>query len=231
MATIRYGEAMTNFGDPTDQIHIRSLQPTLATATAATFTDKNGAMIKLTGTGLTYGVEGVTGGSLTGIEAIAAGGGKLITMTGLSALAAPVVADFLATGSVGLELLDGNDRMFGSSKSDILAGGGGNDRLFGGAGRDVLGGMDGRDQLTGGAAADIFIFAPNQGVDTVMDFEDSGVRTDDFISVVPRFMDKMVMTQEGDDVLLTFGRAGSLLILNQTVAEMGADDFLGALPF
>jgi Ca2+-binding RTX toxin-like protein len=231
MAVIRYGEAMTSFGDPTDQIHIRSLEPTLATPTLATFTDKNGAAITITGAGLTFSALGVTGGTLTGIEAVAADGGKLITMTGLSAEAAPVIADFLATGSVGLALLDGNDRIFGSTKSDLLLGGGGNDRLFGGGGRDILGGMNGRDQLTGGGAADIFVFAPNKGVDTIMDFEDSGGRRDDFISAAPRFMDKMVMTQEGDDVLLTFGRSGSLLILNQTVAEMGIDDFVGSIPF
>jgi hypothetical protein len=36
----------------------------------------------------------------------------------------------------------------------------------------------------------------------------------------------MVTTQVGNDVLLDFGKAGTLLILNQTVAEMGADDFV-----
>ena len=40
MAVIRYGNAMTNFGSPLDQIHIPSLLPTTTTLTFASLTDQ-----------------------------------------------------------------------------------------------------------------------------------------------------------------------------------------------
>jgi Ca2+-binding RTX toxin-like protein len=45
---------------------------------------------------------------------------------------------------------------------DTLTGGAGRDRLIGGAGNDLL---------TGGADSDIFRFNPNDGLDTITDFE------------------------------------------------------------
>lgn len=232
MAIIRYGEAMTDLGNPIDQIDLPSMSPTVATGTFASLTDKNGAVVNLTGSAFTYSLAGLTGGTLTGLEMIAPGGASLFSITGLNVLAADYVAGFLASGFVDISLLGDNDKVIGSSKADLMFAGGGNDRLFGGGGRDVMGGMDGRDQLTGGAGGDVFIFAKNTGVDRVMDFADSGGRADDFIGVKAAQYDAMQMTQEGADVLLDFGRLGKLLILDQTLAEMGADDFLvGALPF
>jgi hypothetical protein len=63
-------------------------------------------------------------------------------------------------------------------------------------------------------------------MDTIMDFADANAASDDVIGVRKAMLDKMVTTQVGNDVLLDFGKAGTLLILNQTVAEMGADDFV-----
>lgn len=232
MAVLRYGEGLTDYGNPVEQIDLPSLTPSASSATLVTLTDKNGAVVSITGTGLAVGPGGISGGTVTAISLVAAGGVSLFSITGISTAAAPFAANLLATGGVDIALLDGNDRIFGSSSGDLLAGGTGNDRIFGGGGRDVLGAMDGRDQLTGGANADVFVFAPNTGQDRIMDFVDDNGRADDFIAVRPVFYDKMVMTQEGADVLLTFGKAGSLLILNQTVAEMGIDDFVkSGLPF
>ena len=231
MAVIRYGEAMTNFGNPVDQIDIPSLLPTTATLTAASLTDKNGGVVNITGTGLKYSFAGITEGIVTGVALFAPGGGALFSITGISEQAT-LVQGFLATGVVTIALLDNDDKVYGSSKSDLLIGGAGNDRVFGGGGRDYLGVMDGRDKLTGGAGPDVFVFATNKGQDVVMDFADNNAVSDDLIGLRPAMYDKMVMSQVGGDVLLDFGKSGTLLILNQMVAEMGLDDFTTTgLPF
>ena len=86
--------------------------------------------------------------------------------------------------------------------------------------------------MTGGAASDLFVFQVNKGVDTVIDFADTGARGDDYIAVTRNLYDRMVMTQQGSDVLLDFGRAGAVLVLDQAVGEMGVDDFwFKGLPF
>lgn len=65
----------------------------------------------------------------------------------------------------------GKDKLYGGDGSDRLEGGNGKDHLFGGAGIDRLYGDGGRDFLTGGAGKDVFVFAPGQGRDRVLDFE------------------------------------------------------------
>lgn len=151
---------------------------------------------------------------MTGIALFEPGEGSLFSVIGVSADAATLAANFLATGDLDASLLDGNDR------------------IFGGGGRDLLAGMDGRDQMTGGTASDLFVFQVNKGVDTVIDFADTAARGDDYIAVTRNLYDRMVMTQQGSDVLLDFGRAGAVLVLDQAVAEMGVDDFwFKGLPF
>lgn len=65
---------------------------------------------------------------------------------------------------------DGADSLAGGNGSDLLAGDAGADLLIGGAGNDVLMGGAGDDRLQGGAGADRFVFAPNGGTDTIVDF-------------------------------------------------------------
>ncbi|MCB1517473.1 MAG: endo alpha-1,4 polygalactosaminidase [Hyphomicrobiaceae bacterium] len=66
----------------------------------------------------------------------------------------------------------GNDILQGFAGDDRLSGGKGDDDLFGGRGKDKLNGGMGKDALTGGANADRFIFAPDNGRDDVLDFQD-----------------------------------------------------------
>lgn len=75
---------------------------------------------------------------------------------------------------------DGNDVLHGGAGRDLLFGGTGDDELFGekssdtlfgGDGRDLLRGGSGNDTLSGGAGADTFIFADNDGHDTISDFQ------------------------------------------------------------
>ena len=59
---------------------------------------------------------------------------------------------------------------FNYSDNDELHGGTGNDTLTGGAGDDTLIGGVGDDLLTGGQDSDTFIFAADDGIDTITDF-------------------------------------------------------------
>ncbi|WP_421726158.1 beta strand repeat-containing protein [Bauldia sp.] len=89
-------------------------------------------------------------------------------------------------GKDGDDLLKGgkdDDKLYGEGDNDTLKGDNGADKLFGGGGDDILKGGDGKDKLeggkgndtlTGGGGKDKFAFdAPNEGVDTITDF-DSG---------------------------------------------------------
>ncbi|MEM1391948.1 MAG: DUF4347 domain-containing protein, partial [Cyanobacteria bacterium P01_H01_bin.150] len=65
----------------------------------------------------------------------------------------------------------GNDQIKGGGGDDILNGGADNDWLLGNDGNDLLIGDLGDDLLNGGSGADVFYFAsPNQGFDTILDF-------------------------------------------------------------
>ncbi len=55
-----------------------------------------------------------------------------------------------------------DDLLVGLAGTDVLSGGAGNDRLIDG---------DGMDFLIGGAGADIFVFADDDRLDVVLDFE------------------------------------------------------------
>lgn len=57
--------------------------------------------------------------------------------------------------------------------SNTLEGGAGDDALYGGGGADQLIGGSGDDTSTGGAGADEFWFSPNEGRDTITDFNAS----------------------------------------------------------
>ncbi|WP_375505141.1 calcium-binding protein [uncultured Nostoc sp.] len=66
---------------------------------------------------------------------------------------------------------DGNDVLQGNASNDALVGGLGSDILAGGDGNDDLVGGLGKDILTGGDGADKFYFnSPDEGIDTITDF-------------------------------------------------------------
>ncbi|HHP7230983.1 MAG TPA: spondin domain-containing protein, partial [Xenococcaceae cyanobacterium] len=76
---------------------------------------------------------------------------------------------------------NGNDWLLGGAGNDLIQGGQGNDSLLGemgndllqgGSGDDLLDGGVGNDLLQGGGGEDRFVIAPDQGVDTILDFQD-----------------------------------------------------------
>ncbi|NJM61836.1 MAG: calcium-binding protein [Oscillatoriales cyanobacterium RU_3_3] len=83
-------------------------------------------------------------------------------------------------GADSLVGFNGEDILFGDRGFDSINGGDGNDSLYGGKGNDLLAGGNGddllagqlgEDTLTGGLGKDVFLLAPEQGIDTILDFE------------------------------------------------------------
>ncbi|WP_159978047.1 calcium-binding protein [Roseobacter cerasinus] len=72
--------------------------------------------------------------------------------------------DFILAGA-------GDDTVNSADGDDVTYGGSGDDLLLGGAGNDTLTGDAGTDTLTGGSGADVFVFKPNTGTDTIIDFD------------------------------------------------------------
>ncbi|MBQ3337338.1 MAG: hypothetical protein IJG80_08055 [Selenomonadaceae bacterium] len=65
---------------------------------------------------------------------------------------------------------NGDDTLRGGKGNDYLSGQNGNDKLVGGSGKDSLWGGKGDDTLYGQSGDDVFIYKPNEGKDTIMDF-------------------------------------------------------------
>ena len=59
----------------------------------------------------------------------------------------------------------------GGKGIDILFGGKGDDKLIGGKGNVSLSGYTGNDSLWGGKGDDVFAYRPNEGTDTITDFQ------------------------------------------------------------
>ena len=103
----------------------------------------------------------------------------------------------------------------------------GADTLTGGAGDDTLTGGRGNDTLTGNEGADTFVFAADQGDDTVTDFTDG----EDLIDLsaftdISQFSD-LTATQEGNDVkidLSAYG-GGTITLQNILLADIDGNDF------
>ncbi len=116
----------------------------------------------------------------------------------------------------------GADTFEGLRGADTLTGNGGNDRLIGGRGDDIL---------TGGTGADIFVFKKGDGHDDINDFKHSdGDRIELALgSLFNSFAEVKAVAQaagaQGEDTLLKFGAADSILLHGVSVASLAASDF------
>ncbi|NEQ67514.1 MAG: tetratricopeptide repeat protein [Symploca sp. SIO2D2] len=91
--------------------------------------------------------------------------------------------DDLLRGGTGNDTLlggSGNDYLIGDAGNDLLRGGTGDDTLLGGSGNDylvgdadddLLNGGAGNNQLIGGSGSDLFVLTPEEGVNTIIDFD------------------------------------------------------------
>jgi len=81
-----------------------------------------------------------------------------------------------------LHATSGNDTLYGfDGGDDTLNGLAGNDTLYGYGGNDTLNGGTGNDYLNGGSGNDTYLFAKNDGVDTL--YDESGTNTFKFTNL------------------------------------------------
>ena len=103
----------------------------------------------------------------------------------------------------------GNDSLAGGNGDDYLSGGSGNDKLFGNAGNDTLWGGTGNDTLYGGEGVDTFIYKPNEGTDTILDYQ-SG----ELLQITDSTFKNAVFSSK--TLTLTINGGGSIIFKNVT---------------
>ncbi|HEV2505356.1 MAG TPA: calcium-binding protein [Mesorhizobium sp.] len=90
-----------------------------------------------------------------------------------SGVRADLAGTFSGTGDAAGDTFSFVDGLSGSAYADDLYGDQWGNTLSGGGGNDWLSGRNGDDSLYGGAGADTFVVAPNNGWDTIFDFQDN----------------------------------------------------------
>ncbi|MBE9098896.1 Calx-beta domain-containing protein [Vacuolonema iberomarrocanum] len=140
----------------------------------------------------------------------------------------------LMWGNLEADLLNGGagaDRQFGGDGRDRLNGQGGNDVIRGGADRDVLRGGPGNDRLMGDAGSDLIQTGPGsdriviragQGFDRVTDFANG----QDRIVLGDIEFGQLTLQQQGNDVNISLGGEGLLLLQNLEVGQISQADFV-----
>jgi len=128
--------------------------------------------------------------------------------------------DDTVIGGKGADLLYGDDLLLRSSGKDTLKGGIGDDFLLGGRGDDALfGGMDN----------DTFIYFPDFGHDTIVDFQDEPGAEDVIEFATAMFADAATVlaasVQVGEDVVITFDADNAITLRGVNLADLGEDDF------
>lgn len=110
--------------------------------------------------------------------------------------------------------LHGDDRIMGGAGHDKLYGNGGNDHLWGGADHDELTGGEGNDVLSGGSGSDVYLYAPGDGNDVIINDDPAYLRNDVLRFGEGIFAEDVVLAGIGNDSLeVTFqSNAGRILI-------------------
>ncbi|MET3339213.1 beta strand repeat-containing protein [Bradyrhizobium ottawaense] len=132
--------------------------------------------------------------------------------------------------SVGHDtILGGVTSVAGSNFNDTITGSGGNDQLFGNGGNDLLSGGAGNDGLNGGIGADTFVYAAGGGADTIGDFLQADADKIDLTGIpgVSTLADVQALaTQQGPNTVINFGNGDTLTLLNVTLSNLTAADFI-----
>ena len=171
---------------------------------------------------------------LAGNDWIASGGGndvlfggtgndEMLGGAGDDVLMGGAHGDFLYGGG-GNDDLDGgsgDDNIWGQWGENTITGGAGEDWLRGGTGNDIIHGGADDDVMWGGAGRDTFVFVVGDGRGEIRDFED-GV---DVLSMIGLSFDDLVITQNGDATLISYG--SDEIELSQTpITQIDSADFL-----
>jgi hypothetical protein len=127
----------------------------------------------------------------------------------------------------------GLDTVHGGTGADTIWGGGGDDLIAGGAGDDMIASGAGTDHLWGGPGADSFVFYRNYGTTHIRDFSAAEgdalhLATWLFGGTIPSA--EQIVQQHAhltpDGVVLDFGAANTLIILNGVTTMAGLADHI-----
>jgi uncharacterized repeat protein (TIGR01451 family) len=136
-------------------------------------------------------------------------------------------------GDDSLTGFTGDDILFGNRGFDNIKGGDGNDSLYGGRGNDILTGDNGddlivgqigEDTLIGGLGGDVFLLAPEQGIDKILDFE----KGEDLIGLSGGLtFSQLSITAGNSATLISIASSGQVLASLKGVASnlLGIEDF------
>ena len=122
----------------------------------------------------------------------------------------------------------GDDELYGGNDDDLLMGDGGDDELYGGAGDDTLDSGTGDDTLTGGEGSDTFVFAENEGSNTITDFNVAEDTIDlRLIQQAVAYSDLTITDKtDGTGVTITHTALGGTITLNGVSAsDLSASNF------
>lgn len=104
-----------------------------------------------------------------------------------------------------------DDTIYGTNDADVIRGLAGNDYLDGMEGADTIHGGKGDDTVAGALGSDVYIYANNDGNDTVWDGPESGA-----VDVL-RFKDlnlrDLTMTRSGEDLVITVNDTNETITL------------------
>ncbi|MGY3038072.1 VCBS repeat-containing protein [Bradyrhizobium sp. USDA 4354] len=133
-------------------------------------------------------------------------------------------------GSVGHDtIVAGVTNVSGSNFNDTITGSSGNDQLFGNSGNDLIGGGAGNDALNGGIGVDTFVYASGGGADIIGDFVQADADKIDLTGVpgISTLADiQALATQQGPNTVIDFGNGDALTLLNVTLSNLTAADFI-----
>lgn len=133
-------------------------------------------------------------------------------------------------GSVGHDTITGGvTNVAGSNFDDTIIGSASGDQLFGNNGNDLLDGGAGNDFLSGGLGADTFAYATGSRADTIGDFALAQTDKIDLTGVagISTFAEiQALATQQGQNTVIDFGNGDTLTLLNVTLSNLTAADFI-----
>ena len=119
-----------------------------------------------------------------------------------------------AAGFNRLEGSTDNDILLGGGGNDLLDGGDGNDSLSGGSGDDILIGGLGNDTLDGGAGSDRYLFAVEDGTDTISDYDPSTAYSDTVVFGEGIVASAFALSKRGNDLQVRLNENDSLILKN-----------------
>ena len=185
----------------------------------------------------------LTGGNSSFVGSVSnriSGGDGADTIRGGSAIGGPGPAAYNhLSGDKGDDLIIGGTADYGHVPN-VLSGGDGNDTLVAGAGpsewgygtvtnslsgdagNDRLISDNADDQMWGGEGYDIFVFGPNNGQDTINDFE-QGCDLIDLVAMGLSGLADLTISSDGTNSIVHLGGDNQITVLE--TASLGASDF------